>query len=187
MESEQEYLENLANKSSGVLTILGFAMVFFGVLSMMAPLMTGIAIALMVGILVLAAGVSQLVCAFKSRSVGRGVLGFLTVVAGMFLLGNPLFPLGFLTLLLIGYFFAQGIVEVMHSFQMRPAQGWGWSLIGGSVSILLALMIWRQWPLSGAWAIGLLVGIRLMFSGFAVIAMAGAARSVAGQATPSQG
>ena len=187
MASEQELLKNLATKSSGVLTILGFAMVFFGALSMMAPLMTGVAIALMVGILVLAAGFSQTACAFKSGSIGRGVLGFLTIVAGVLLIGHPLLHLGFLTLLLIGFFLAQGIIEVMHAFQMRPAQGWGWTLFGGSVSILLALMIWRQWPLSGAWAIGLLVGIRLMFSGFAVIAMASAARAVAGPATPSQG
>lgn len=110
------------------------------------------------------------------------VLGLLTVVAGLLLIGHPLFHLGFLTLLLAGFFLAQGILEVVYAFQLRPEQGWGWTLFGGTVSVLLVLMIWRQWPLSGAWAIGTLVGIRLMFSGFAVLAIASAARAMGWQA-----
>ena len=76
-----------------------------------------------------------------------------------------------LTVILIAYFLAMGLSEIVAAFQSRPAQGWGFLLVSGSVSVVLAVLIWNQWPLSGAWAIGVLVGIQLISSGMTMIAI----------------
>jgi uncharacterized membrane protein HdeD (DUF308 family) len=52
-------------------------------------------------------------------------------------------------------------------------------LFTGIVSVLLAIMIWRQWPLSGMWLIGVLVGVKLMFTGWMLVAIGGTARAAA--------
>jgi uncharacterized membrane protein HdeD (DUF308 family) len=56
--------------------------------------------------------------------------------------------------------------------------GWVWTLVSGIVSLLLGMLIWSQWPLSGVWAVGLLVGINILFSGWSLIALGAAARRV---------
>jgi len=52
--------------------------------------------------------------------------------------------------------------------------GWGWQLFSGIISVLLGIMLWQDWPLSGLWAIGVLIGIRLLFSGFGILFLMGA-------------
>jgi uncharacterized membrane protein HdeD (DUF308 family) len=90
---------------------------------------------------------------------------------------QPGAALGALTLFLAAFFFAQGLIEVINGFGARPAQGWGWLLASGVVSILLALMIWRQFPISGAWAVGTLVGVRLLMSGTVLLSIGSAVGS----------
>jgi uncharacterized membrane protein HdeD (DUF308 family) len=58
--------------------------------------------------------------------------------------------------------------------------GWGWALFGGVVSLVLGIMIWRQFPVSGTWAIGILFGVHMLFTGFAMMGIGSAARAVAG-------
>jgi len=64
-------------------------------------------------------------------------------------------------------------------------EGWGWSLLSGIISLLLGLAIWRQWPLSGLWVIGLFVGIEMLFSGLSWLMLGLAVRSPAKAATPT--
>lgn len=91
-------------------------------------------------------------------------------------------PLGlqFLTLLLAFYLVLEGVTEVLLAFQMRPVAGWGWTLASGVAALVLGAMIWNQWPVSGAWAVGLLVGINLLFTGSSLLGLGMAARN-AGQ------
>ena len=173
-----------AVKGNAKLTsVLGIALVILGVLSMMAPLVTGVAVAVLVGVLLTAAGIARAALAFKAGSFGKGVLAFLlgglTVLCGLVMLARPLLGLASLTLVLVAYFLVDGISEIVFAFKARPMKGWVWLLLGGIVSVVLAFLIWRQWPVSGAWAIGLLVGIKLMFAGWAMIAVSAAAGSVA--------
>ena len=62
-----------------------------------------------------------------------------------------------------------GIGKMVVSFQLRPLPGWGGTLFGGIVTLLLGIIIWRQWPVSGIWAIGILVGINILFSGWGMV------------------
>jgi uncharacterized membrane protein HdeD (DUF308 family) len=75
-----------------------------------------------------------------------------------------------------------GVTRIILSFKMKPVKGWGWMLTGGIVSVLFAVMIGRQFPESGIWLVGTLVGVSLLFEGFTTLSVAGAARAVAGEA-----
>jgi uncharacterized membrane protein HdeD (DUF308 family) len=116
--------------------------------------------------------------------LGKGVLVFviggLTLLAGIALLANPLLASGVLTIVLAIYFVADGVAEIATAVGLPPGPGRGWLLFGGAVSILLGIIIWRQFPLSGVWAIGVLLGIKLLFGGMIMVAGGSTVRAVAG-------
>ena len=159
---------------------VGVLLLITGFLSLIAPFAAGLSIALLVGVLFIISGLAQLAIVFKAGSFGRGLLlaalALLSLVAGVYMVMQPVAALATLTLFLAGYFIASGVIEAIGAFGARPASGWGWLLFGGIVSILLGVMIWRQFPLSGAWAIGTLVGVRMIMSGWTLIAVGGLAK-----------
>ena len=170
----------MAKKGGGLLVGLGIGLVFLGFLAVGAPLVTGIAVAITVGAFVVAMGILEIALSLKARSWGKGVLGVilggLSIVCGVLMIAHPLMGLGFLTLLVASYFFVHGVFEVIEAVQLRPAPGWVWSLVSGILTVLLGVLIWRQWPLSGAWAIGILVGVHVLMSGWAAIMLGAATR-----------
>jgi len=169
---------------------LGILLVVAGFLSLMAPLVSGLSIAMMIGFLLLVSGVAHLVFVFRAGSFGKGVvmvvLGVLNLIAGLVVVAQPGLALVTLTLFLAAYFAATGVTEIVAAFQARPAQGWGWLAFGGVLSLALGIMIWRQLPLSGAWAVGVLVGVRMLSSGWALFALGGAAARSAGAAEAAE-
>jgi uncharacterized membrane protein HdeD (DUF308 family) len=88
------------------------------------------------------------------------------LVAGVYLLMHPKLSLVSLTLALAVLFFVEGIFHIVTWFQVRSAPGAGWLLFDGIVTLILAVLIWRSWPASAVWALGTLVGINLLMSGF---------------------
>jgi uncharacterized membrane protein HdeD (DUF308 family) len=173
-----------AKKNSGFLIFLGVLTVIFGVIAIGSPLITGVAVAVFVGFLLLASGVARIIHAFKSKQWGTGfwgtVIGLLGVVAGLLMIFRPLVGLVAMTMLLAIYFLIDGISEIIAAFRIKPDQGWGWVLFNGIIAVLLGFMIWRQWPISGAWAIGILVGIHILLTGWSMIILGSGARRVAG-------
>ncbi len=167
-------------------TVLGLAVVILGVLSIAAPVVPGLAVAMLVAILMIAAGIARLAWSFRAGSFGKGVLTFLLggvmVLCGLVMLGRPLLNLASLTLVLVAYFLVDGVTDIVASVTAKPAQGWGWLLFDGIVTMLLAIFVWRQWPMSGTWAIGVLVGVRLLFAGFSMMALGGLGSAVARRA-----
>jgi uncharacterized membrane protein HdeD (DUF308 family) len=165
------------------MTFFGVIAIILGILSMMMPGLTGVSVVYLLGVIVLVAGIVRMIWAFQAGSLGRGLLmfaiGLLTLLAGFALLAHPLFASGVLTIMLAVYFILDGIGEIAAGIKVRPADGWGWLLFGGIVSILLGLMIWRQFPLSGLWAVGILLGIKLFFIGLIMVTAGSAVRSIA--------
>jgi uncharacterized membrane protein HdeD (DUF308 family) len=164
-------------------TVFGIFTVILGVLAMMAPMISGLSVAVMIAMLLIVAGVFRLIWAFGEDSIGKGVLTFiiggLTLLAGVLVLVRPMVGLMSLTILLAAFFLVDGIFEIIAAFQAKPADGWGWLLFGGIVSVLLGWMIWSDWPVSGAWAIGILVGVKLLFAGLEMIFLGAAGRGLA--------
>ena len=146
----------------GILTLLA------GFVAVGSPLMSGLVVTMIVAITLLAAGISMAIYAFQAGSLGRGILrllfGALTVIVGLIMLAQPGLALAKLTLLLGIYFVFDGIVVLTAAFKVRPQRGWGWLAFNGLATLLLAWFILDGWPLSGVWAIGVLVGIRLIFA-----------------------
>jgi len=173
-----------AKKNSGLLIFLGIMTVIFGVIAISSPLFTGVAVAVFVGFLLLASGVARIVHSLKAKQWGTGfwgtAIGVLGVAAGLMMIFRPLVGLVTMTMLLAIYFLIDGISEIIAAFKIKPDQGWGWVLFNGIIAVVLGLMIWRQWPVSGAWAIGLLVGIHILMTGWSMIILGTGARRVAG-------
>jgi len=168
-------LTEIIKKDAKTSKWVGILLVIAGFLSLLAPLGAGLSITVMIGVLLLLSGAAKLVLVFKAGSIGEGILlaifAVLSVIAGGFMISQPVSALAALTLFLAAYFVASGIVQVIGAFGARPEAGWGWLLFGGVVSVILGAMIWRQFPFSGIWALGTLVGVQLMMSGWTLIAV----------------
>jgi uncharacterized membrane protein HdeD (DUF308 family) len=74
-----------------------------------------------------------------------------------------------LTMFLAAYFVAAGILKAIHALQHRGTSGWGWALVSGLISIALGILIWSGFPGTALWALGVIIGIDLIFYGWALI------------------
>jgi len=161
---------------------LSVLMILAGVLAIVIPQAAGLAVSLLVGWLLLLSGVAHLVFAWYGRGAGgilwELLLGILYLLIGGYVLTRPVAGLASLTLALAIYLFFEGVLEFVLSFQLRPLPGWGWLLFDGIITLILAGMIWRTWPLSSEWVIGTLVGISMLFSGISRLTISLAARSL---------
>lgn len=180
-----------ASKNAGWLIVLGVVQVIAGFVAMGSPLIVGIAVTLLVGISLGISGVARLIEAFKAGSFGAGALGFLSglfaLIVGGYLAFRPGVALATLTLVLAIYFVVDGIERIVVGFKLRPVAGWGVTVFGGGAGVILGVLIWRQWPVSGTWAVGTLVGIHLLFTGWSTIAIGSAARRVTKAASDEAG
>ena len=144
----RESLEALAiqsmKESAGGVVTLGIATIIAGCLAIAAPLVAGTSVTMLVAILLVAAGIARTIFAFKAESWGKGILAFflgvITILCGLVIFARPLMGMATLTLVLIAYFFADGIFECIAAFKMKPIQGWFWMLFSGIMSILLGLI-----------------------------------------------
>jgi uncharacterized membrane protein HdeD (DUF308 family) len=185
MNEEHDAIETVAGevrKASGRALLWGILTIVVGVLAIGSPLVAGGAIAIIAGISLVIGGVLELLSALgDSSGSSRGwafLSGALSLVCGVFLLAKPLQAIIALTLLIAIYFFLDGVSRIVLAFQVKPARGWKVFLFGGIVALLLGICMWRQWPISGVVAIGILVGIRLIFAGWTMIALGSVGRAV---------
>jgi uncharacterized membrane protein HdeD (DUF308 family) len=163
--------------------LLGVVLLILGALALSAPFWEGVAAALLVGCLVLAAGISQCFFGLRSGSFEQRLFsllaGILTALCGIVVIAHPLLNLAFLTLALAVYFAVAGVFEAVQALRLRPLRGWQWVLYGALLSLALAAMIWKQWPLSGEWTVGVYVGAKVLVLGASMVALGYGARSAA--------
>jgi uncharacterized membrane protein HdeD (DUF308 family) len=161
---------------------VSFLLILAGILAIGLPIAAGFAVSIVVAWLLVFCGVVHLVFGWHIRSIGgviwQVLLGALYIGIGVFILIHPLAGLVTLTLALAIYLFAEGLLEMILAFQVRPQQGWGWLLFDGVVTLFLAILIWRGWPRSTEWVVGMLVGISMIFSGVTRLMLSLAARSL---------
>src|SRR6202142_1663678 len=169
--------------------IEGIVLVILGLAAVMLPLIATRATPILVGWVFLLSGIVGLAATFRMRhapgfwwSLLSGIIG---VVAGIVLLRWPLSGALSLTLVLTIFLVLEGVVSIMFALEhKRELSGrWGMMLISGLVDLLLAGIIFAGLPGTAAWAIGLLVGINMIFGGSALIAMALHARDAIPRAT----
>jgi uncharacterized membrane protein HdeD (DUF308 family) len=175
-------MNDQTSRSSGVLMVSGVFMVVFGVLALFSPAVTGGAVVKIVAIVLLVTGILRLVQAIRSQrkadTVMSSILGAVIAGLGVLVWFNPNLGSGFLIALLAVFFLAHGLWKISSAFQYRRYVAWGWVLLSGVISLVLAWSMWRQWPLQGGWSIGILVGLDLLLTGLATIALARAVAKV---------
>ena len=162
--------------------VISILIILAGFLAILLPVVSGIAVTLVIGWIFTVAGILHFLFAWKTHTT-RGVfwellLAFLYLFAGLYAIFRPLTGLASLTLLLIGYFFFKGAVQIIHFFQLQPRHGSFWLLLDGIVNFVLAALIWTSWPSSALWVVGTLVGISLLFTGFSRLMITLAARRI---------
>jgi uncharacterized membrane protein HdeD (DUF308 family) len=155
---------------------LGIVLIVLGLLAIVSPLSMTFAAEQFFGWLILFGGLIQAVVSWRAKSWGGFVvellIGLFYVLGGIALVSNPLTGIFTLTLVLIVLFIADGIFQTALAIRLRPTPGWGWMLASGVASLLVGMMIWAQLPSSALWAIGLLVGIKLIVNGWNFVTMA---------------
>ena len=163
------------------MTTFGLLAMILGVLAMLAPVLAGASMVWLLGVLVLGTGVVRMIWAFQAGSFGRGLflfaIGGLTLLCGLALMAHPLFVSAVLTIVLAVYFILDGIVEIAGGVRLPSGAGGGWLIFGGIVSILLGILFWAQFPLTGLWAMGILLGIKLFVVGLIMMMGGSAVRS----------
>jgi uncharacterized membrane protein HdeD (DUF308 family) len=160
---------------------LGVALILVGFAAIGSSFFATLATMLIFGILLLIGGIVQVFTAFWGRRwrgfVSQVLAGVLYLVVGVFLIERPLEAAAGLTLLVAAGLLVGGILRIILAVMERFG-GWGWALLNGVISVALGLAIWRQWPLSGLWVIGLFVGIEMLFSGLSWVMLGLAVRSL---------
>src|SRR5579863_2336388 len=161
----------------------GVLLIVLGVVAVGLPLLAAVAVNALVAWLIVLAGVVHLMLAFRAHGAGSRIwkllVGIAYVCFGGYLIVHPLLGVASLTLLLASLFLIEGILDIVLYVKMRPIHGSIWVLIDGIVTLLLGLLIYRQWPSSSGWAIGTLVGISMIISGVARVGMSMAVRGAA--------
>lgn len=165
--------------------IEGIVLVVLGAAAIIVPVIATLAFTLLIGWLFLISGVVGLITTFWMRNVPGFwwslISALIAIAAGIVLILWPISGTISLTLVLIAFFIIEGVVTLMYAFDHRAQLSgrWGWMLASGIVDLILAGIIFAGLPESATWALGLLVGINLLFGGVAMIGMALAARSAA--------
>jgi len=167
----------------------GIILTILGLLAIAVPPLATLAVEIFIGWLFLISGIAGLITTFGARqapgfwwSLLSAVLG---IAAGLVLLVWPIRGIGALTVLLIVFFIIEGVLSIMYALEhKRELTGqWGWMLTSGIIDLVLAAIILLGLPGTAVWALGLLVGINMLFGGTSMIAIALHARST-DSATP---
>jgi uncharacterized membrane protein HdeD (DUF308 family) len=168
---------------SGHAKSIGIIMIILGVLAVATPLVAGESVLVLIGILIAIAGVLRIYWAVKKGIPGHRtwkiLLGLLTTAAGVLVLAHPMMASGILSILLAMYLFSDGLIEIIIALTLEGGTpGKSWLFVGGLISALLASLLLFQAPLSGVIAIGVFLGIKLIFVGMATMSLGTSLRSV---------
>lgn len=159
---------------------LGIVLIVAGLVAIAFPLFSTIAAKIMLGWLFLIGGAMMILHAFQAPGwqgfLWELLIGILYAVAGGYLAFFPLTGLLTLAILLAVLFIIEGIFEVIMALRVRPHEGWGFLLLSGLAALAVGVMIYMDLPGSAVWALGLLVGINLIFSGWSYVFLALAGR-----------
>jgi uncharacterized membrane protein HdeD (DUF308 family) len=176
-------LEAGLKRASGTSILLSIVLIIFGVLAIALPIISSLGVAIVIGWLVIFAGVAQLFHAFQSKGIGHIVWKILVaafyLVAGANLIARPALGAAGLSLVLGIFLIAEGIADVIAYFATRKSGSSLWVLLDGIITLALGFMIWNHWPSGSLWIIGTFVGISMVMTGISRLMMALAVRKLA--------
>jgi uncharacterized membrane protein HdeD (DUF308 family) len=168
-------------KNANWLLFLGILLIILGTIGLGMEISLTIGSVLFFGFLILAGGIFQLIDAFKAEGwksmLYHVLIALFYVAAGIIMISNPLLSAVWMTMAIASMLMVVGILRIFMGMQLRPVSGWGWTVAAGIAAIVLGAMIFAQWPASGFWVIGLFIAIELIMQGWAMVAIAMAAKA----------
>ena len=183
-----ELQQELGERWKG-LRLAGIIAIVVGVVAVLVPAVFSVGTAIFIGWILLFAGAWMLFDAWSVRGAGRIAIrvfwALLTEFAGLYLILAPLEGTVTLTFVLVAYFIAIGVVRIAEAVAARGMPGAGMVGLNGVLSLLIGLLIGIELPSSADWAIGLLVGIDLLFAGWTLLMLSGEGKRLAGASTTS--
>lgn len=153
----------------GWIVALGVVYIIAGFVALGSVVMATVASVLVVGAMMIVAGVAEVIGAFQMKSWGKfliwALLGVLYVVAGFVTFENPLFAAVLLTLFLGASLVASGAIRLFLAFSMKRESPWVWVALSGVITLLLGLLILARWPINSVYILGVFLGIDLIMAG----------------------
>jgi uncharacterized membrane protein HdeD (DUF308 family) len=183
LEALRRQAASAVHAHSTLFIVQGVLMMVLGGLAIALPNISTLAIELLIGWLFLLGGALRLGAVWRTRrlhgfswSLSTAILA---ILLGLVLLLGPAQGALTLTIVLIAFFIVEGVVAILLALEFRRhLRHWAWTLLSGVVDLLLAYLIWQGWPATATWAIGLLVGINMLFLGWSLVMTAIAARTL---------
>ena len=170
----------ILSKQAQKIIFLGLGLIALGLIVLVYPQQSGMTVVFVVGLLLLIGGLLRLAFAWLSVSWGdtflRFLLGLLAVLAGGYMIAQPAAGLQALTIVVIIYLIADGISEIVFALRVPPATGGTLILLSGALTLLLGALLWLGWPWTGEKAIGLMIGLKLLLDGAALVGIGVTAR-----------
>ena len=159
----------------GWIVALGVVYVIAGFIALGSVVMATVASVLVVGVMMIIAGVAEVFSAFQVKSWGKFLLwvllGALYIIAGFVTFENPLLAAALLTLVLGASLVASGIMRIILAFSTKQETPWIWIVLSGVITLLLGLLILAHWPVSSLYILGVFLGIDLVMAGAAWIGL----------------
>jgi len=175
-----------AKKITGWYIAAAVLFIILGIFAIIEPFVAALGVALLVGWLLIFGAVGHIIAAFKGGGAKQGIfqvlIALLYLIGGFYFLSHTILGVGTLTLLLAAIILVEGVLEIISYIRMRNEGASGWLLLNGIVTLLLGGLIWFHWPSSSVWAIGILVGVNLLMTGFTRLTFGLAVRKLIGRA-----
>ena len=152
--------------------VQGALMVLGGILALVYPIVSSVAVVLFLGWILILSGIVQGFSLVGAKDVPHFWLQLvsvvLSVIVGVLFIRHPGESLLTLTLLLIVFFMVEGFSKLIFALTIRPFPNWGWVLASGGIGILLSFYLWANLPVTAIWLLGVLIGIQLICEGAAL-------------------
>ena len=178
-------VKNLIKEVTGASIGWGVVMILLGILAVILPFATGIAVSVIVSWLIVVAGLAYVASAFAGRNAGafiwRLLIGLVYVLGGGYLGLHPQLALVSFTVVMAVIFAFEGVLDLVMFFKFRTFTGSGWVLFDAIVTLALAVLVALPWPSSSNWAIGVILGVNLIFTGVTVLMYSVEARKALGE------
>lgn len=176
-------LSRQMNKNWKILMIIGVITLFLGIVGMGMNVTMTIVSILYIGFFIIFGGILHLIDAFivdgwKNKLLGA-LIALMYLIAGALMIKYPAASAAWFTLFIAFFFLLVGIFRIVIGLQLRNENSsWGWTVVSGVAAIILGILIFNQWPVSGLWVIGLFVSIELIMQGITTITVAMSVRSL---------
>lgn len=180
-----EEIQSEVKRAAGLYTGIGVLMILLGAFAILIPNVATWGMTVLVGWILVIGSAFLFAWSFTAPGalsvIVRIAWSVLTLAAGVFILVNPDKGAKALTLILIIYFLLSGAIRLAAAFSQRGIRGAGWLGLSGALSLIIGVIFWVDYPSSADWAVGLLVGIDLVFAGWTLILLSQEVKDAASQ------